>query len=123
MAGAAKKAGATKETAEQVDEAFKSELGGVRQKLVPHIVDIAREMGPKVAELNVAVRGPLAELRKEIEPKAQELKEALVLNPRPSCCRTFPRAAADLCTPAHLPRALCLWLSLIVSLSRFRPSR
>ena len=123
VAGAAKKAGATKETAEQVEEAFKSELGGVRQKLVPHIVDIAREMGPKVAELNVAVRGPLAELRKEIEPKAQELKEALVLNPRPSCCRTFPRAAADLCTPAHLPRALCLWLSLIVSLSRSRPSR
>lgn len=78
VAGAAKKAGATKETAEQVEAAFKSELGGVREKLVPHIVDIARQAGPKVAELNVAVRGPLAELRKEIEPKAQELKEALV---------------------------------------------
>ena len=78
VAGAAKKAGATKETAEQVEAAFKAELGGVREKLVPHIVDIARQAGPKVAELNVAVRGPLAELRKEIEPKAQELKEALV---------------------------------------------
>ena len=136
VAGAAKKAGATKETAEQVEEAFKSELGGVRQKLVPHIVDIAREMGPKVAELNVAVRGPLAELRKEIEPKAQELKEALVPEP-PTPLRLFPvlllpfpvaghvpRAAADLCTPAHLPRALCLWLPLlIVSPSRSRPSR
>ena len=133
VAGAAKKAGATKETAEQVEEAFKSELGGVRQKLVPHIVDIAREMGPKVAELNVAVRGPLAELRKEIEPKAQELKEALVLNPPtplPRCCsRPFLLPDMSLVLPltcAHLrtfPRALCLWLSLIASLSRSRPSR
>ena len=133
VAGAAKKAGATKETAEQVEEAFKSELGGVRQKLVPHIVDIAREMGPKVAELNVAVRGPLAELRKEIEPKAQELKEALVPEPPtplPRCCsRPFLLPDMSLVLPltcAHLrtfPRALCLWLSLIVSLSRSRPSR
>ena len=47
VAGAAKKAGATKETAEQVEAAFKTELGGVREKLVPHIVDIAKALGKK----------------------------------------------------------------------------
>ena len=124
VAGAAKKAGATKQTAEQVEAAFKAELGGVREKLVPHLVDIARQAGPKVAELNVAVRGPLAELRKEIEPKAQELKEALVPEsptPLPRCCCCCRTCAVLPLTCAHLRTYLPSHAApLTVSLSRSR---